>query len=84
MTLTPSLNRSKQQPMRVEKSANGVFRVKNAYSRDYEYFKGRPLPKVDSTKNGSSKEPDSQAFTKADSRRPFSFNRRKKKFGDFP
>jgi hypothetical protein len=55
MTLTPSLNRSKQQPMRVEKSANGVFRVKNAYSRDYEYFKGRPLPKVDSTKSGSSK-----------------------------
>jgi hypothetical protein len=55
MTLTPSLNRSTQQPMRVEKSANGVFRVKNAYSGNYEYFKGRPLPKVESSKNGTSK-----------------------------
>jgi hypothetical protein len=56
MTLKPSLNKSVQQPMRVERSAtNGVFRVKNAYSGNYEYFKGRPLPKVDSIKSGSSK-----------------------------
>jgi hypothetical protein len=55
MTLNPSLNRSSQRPMRVEKSTNGVFRVKNAYSGNYEYFKGRPLPKVESTKTGSSK-----------------------------
>ncbi len=50
MTLNPSLKRSAQQPMRVEKAANGVFRVKNAYSGNYEYFKGRPLPKVDPVK----------------------------------
>jgi hypothetical protein len=56
MTLNPSLNRSTQQPMRVERSStNGVFRVKNAYSGSYEYFKGRPLPKVDSNKKTSSK-----------------------------
>ncbi len=56
MTLNPSLNRSAQQPMRVEKSTtNGVFRVKDAYSGSYEYFKGRPLPKVESPKESSSK-----------------------------
>ena len=56
MAVKPSLNKSAQQPMRVERSAtNGVFRVKNAYSRSYEYFKGRPLPKVDSAKSDSSK-----------------------------
>ena len=56
MTLKPSLNKSTQQPMRVERSAtNGVFRVKNAYSGNYEYFKGRPLPKVDSVEKDSSK-----------------------------
>jgi hypothetical protein len=41
--------------MRVEKSANGVFRVQNAYSGNFEYFKGRPLPKLDSVKRDSSK-----------------------------
>lgn len=56
MTLNPSLNRSTQQPMRVEKSTTaGVFRVKDAYSGNYEYFKGRPLPRVESTKDSSSR-----------------------------
>ena len=44
MSLKPTLNKSTQQPMRVERSAKkGVFRVKNAYSGKDEYFKGRPL-----------------------------------------
>ena len=55
MTLNPSVNKSTQQPIRVERAANGVFRVKNAYSGDHEYFKGRPLPKVDTMKQNPSK-----------------------------
>lgn len=54
MTFNPSQSRSGQLPLRVEKSSNGVFSVKNAYSGTYEYFKGRPLPKVVTTKTEDS------------------------------
>jgi hypothetical protein len=46
LAFKPTLSRSGQQPMRVEKSPNGVYSVKNVHSGDYEYFRGRPLPKV--------------------------------------
>jgi hypothetical protein len=46
MTFNPSYSRSDQKPMRVEKSQNGLYSVKNAYSGNVEYFKGRPLPKI--------------------------------------
>jgi hypothetical protein len=42
-----------QEPMRVEKAPNGLYSVKNAYSGDYEYFKGRPLPKITPEKTGT-------------------------------
>ena len=54
MTFTPNLRRSGQLPLRVEKSSSGVFRVKNAYSGTFEYFKGRPLPKVAKVKANTS------------------------------
>jgi hypothetical protein len=34
-------------PLRVVKGENGIYSVKNAYSGTLEYFKGRPLPKLD-------------------------------------
>jgi hypothetical protein len=50
MTFNPGDSRSGQQPMRVEKSQPGLYSVKNAYSGNYEYFKGRPLPTVETIK----------------------------------
>jgi hypothetical protein len=35
-----------QEPMRVVEVKPGLYVVKNAYLGRYEYFKGRPLPKV--------------------------------------
>ena len=54
MTLNPNDARPvrDQQPMRVEKSHDGLYSVKNAYSGNYEYFKGRPLPKIAPEKTG--------------------------------
>ncbi len=46
MTFNPSYSRSDAQPMRVEKPQAGLYSVKNVYSGNYEYFKGRPLPKI--------------------------------------
>jgi hypothetical protein len=43
----PCINKSKTNPMRVEKSPNGIYSVKNVYSGEYEYFPGRPLPKLE-------------------------------------
>jgi hypothetical protein len=53
MTFTPTLNRSGQQPMRVEKSPNGVYSVKNVYSGDYEYFQDGSQPKEAATTSTS-------------------------------
>ncbi|WP_158819912.1 hypothetical protein [Granulicella sp. S156] len=46
MTFNPGFSRSNPQPMQVEKLQTGLYSVKNAYSGDVEYFKGRPLPKI--------------------------------------
>jgi len=50
MTFNPSFSRSNQQPLRVEKPQTGLYSVKNAYSGNVEYFKGRPLPKIEPAK----------------------------------
>jgi len=55
LAFKPTLSRSSQQPMRVERSVNGVFSVKNVHSGDYEYFRGRPMPKISETKKTAAK-----------------------------
>jgi hypothetical protein len=55
MTINPNDARPvrDQQPMRVEKAQKGLYSVKNAYAGKYEYFKDRPLPKIETAKTGT-------------------------------
>jgi len=41
-----NIRQPKEVPLRVERSRDGLYVVKNAYEGHYEYFKNRPLPKV--------------------------------------
>jgi hypothetical protein len=48
MTISPSnIKQSKELPLRVESTEDGLYSVKNAYAGQYEYFEGRPLPAID-------------------------------------
>lgn len=44
---TNNIKRPKDLPLRVERAADGLYTVKNLYEGDYEYFEGRPLPKIE-------------------------------------